>query len=139
MADGVDYGGPRHQRGLQRRGFPSSRNSQAAPRDHSMTTEPADLHEKLRSKTREILTLVANSYGLGDVNSLEPSRLKQVSEEIVEIIEQHDQALNEGETPEEWRALDDRLGRTEIGRLLQERHEIAEQILDAEDDEDDED
>ena len=100
-----------------------------------MTTEPADLHEKLRSKTREILTLVANSYGLGDVNSLEPSRLKQLSEEIVEIIEQHDEALNEGNPPEEWRALDDRLGRTEIGRLLQERHEIAAQILDDEDDE----
>ena len=104
-----------------------------------MPTDITDLHEKLRSKTREILTLVANSYGLGAVSSLEPSRLEQLNEEVEEIIEQHDEALNEGETSEEWRALDEGLARTEIGRLLQERHEIAEQILDAEDDEDDED
>ena len=104
-----------------------------------MPTDITDLHEKLRSKTREILTLVATSYGLGDVNSLEPSRLEQLNEEVEEIIEQHDEALNEGETSEEWRALDERLARTEIGRLLQERHEIAEQILDAEDDDDDDD
>jgi predicted Zn-dependent peptidase len=104
-----------------------------------MSTELTELHAKLRSKTREILTLVANSYGLGAVSSLEPSRLEQLNEEVEEIIEQHDEALNEGETSEEWRALDERLARTEIGRLLQERHEIAEQILDAEDDEDDDD
>ena len=102
-----------------------------------MSAETTDLHAKLRSKTREILTLVANSYGMGDVNSLEPSRLEQLNEEIDEIIEQYDEALNDGKTPEEWRALDESLARTEIGRLLQERHEIAEQILDAEDDEDD--
>jgi hypothetical protein len=37
-----------------------------------MSAENTDLHAKLRSKTREILTLVAKSYGMGDVNSLEP-------------------------------------------------------------------
>ena len=101
-----------------------------------MPTDITDLHEKLRSKTREILTLVANSYGLGDINSLEPSRLEQLNEEIEEIIDQHGEALLEGDSQEEWRALDERLAQTEIGRLLQERHEIAEQILDAEDDDD---
>ena len=104
-----------------------------------MSTELTELHAKLRSKTREILTLVANSYGLGAVSSLEPSSLEQLNEEVDEIIEQHDEALNEGETSEEWRALDERLAATEIGRLLQERHEIAEQILDADDDDDDDD
>ena len=104
-----------------------------------MSAETTDLHAKLRSKTREILTLVANSYGLGAVSSLEPSSLEQLNEEVDEIIEQHDEALNEGETSEEWRALDERLAATEIGRLLQERHEIAEQILDADDDDDDDD
>ena len=99
-----------------------------------MPTEPTDLHAKLRSKTQEILTLVATSYGLGDVNSLEPSRLEQLNEEIEEIIEQHEEALLEGDTPEEWRALDERLARTDIGRLLQQRHEISEQILDLQDD-----
>ena len=38
--------------------------------------------------------------------------------------------MYESDTPEEWRALDERLAGTEIGRLLQERHAIAEQILD---------
>jgi len=113
------------------------RSHQTNPwRGDTMSTELTELHAKLRSKTREILTLVANSYGLGAVSSLEPSRLEQLNEEVEEIIEQHDEALNEGETSEEWRALDERLARTEIGRLLQERHEIAEQILDAEDDDD---
>ena len=92
------------------------------------------LRAKLGDKTQEILKLVASSYGLGDVGSLKPSRLQQLQEEIEEIVEQHDEALNEGDTPEAWRALDERLSRTEIGRLLQERHEIAEQILDLQDD-----
>jgi hypothetical protein len=35
---------------------------------------------------------------------------------------------------QKWRALDQRLAQTEVGRLLQERHEIAEQILDLGDD-----
>jgi hypothetical protein len=92
-----------------------------------------------RRRNRQLLALVANSYRLGAVSSLEPGRLEELNEEIEEIIEQHDEALNEGDTSEAWRALDERLARTEIGRLLQERHEIAEQILDAEDDEDDDD
>ena len=94
------------------------------------------LQAKLGDKTQEILKLVASSCGLGDVGSLEPSKLQQLHEEIEEIVEQHDEALNEGDTPEEWRALDERLSRTEIGRLLQERHEIAEQLFDLEDDDD---
>jgi hypothetical protein len=94
------------------------------------------LQAKLGDKTQEILKLVASSYGLGDVGALEPSKLQQLHEEIEEIIEQYDVALNEGETPEEWRALDERLAKTEIGRLLQERHEIAEQLFDLQDDDD---
>jgi hypothetical protein len=94
------------------------------------------LHAKLGDKTQEILKLVASSYGLGDVNSLEPSKLEQLDEEIEEIIDQHEEALLEGDSPEEWRALDERRAQTEIGRLLQERHEIAEQLFDLEDDDD---
>ena len=93
------------------------------------TKELRVLHAKLGDKIEEILKLVASSYKLGDVGSLEPSKLQQLTEEIEEIIERHE-ALYEGDTPEEWRALDERLAGTEIGRLLQERHAIAEQILD---------
>ena len=45
------------------------------------------LYAKLGDKTQEILKLVASSYGLGDVGSLEPSRLHQLQEEIEEIVE----------------------------------------------------
>jgi hypothetical protein len=88
------------------------------------------LQRKLGDKTQEILKLVANSYGLGDVASLDASQLQRLNEEIDDIIDQHEETLLEGDTVEEWRALDERLARTEIGRLLQERHEISEQILD---------
>jgi hypothetical protein len=94
------------------------------------TKELRVLHAKLGDKIEEILKLVASSYKLGDVGSLEPSKLQQLTEEIEEIIEGHDEAWYEGDAPEEWRTLDERLAGTEIGRLLQERHAIAEQILD---------
>ena len=99
-----------------------------------MPPELTDLRTKLRIKTREILTLVANSYGLGDINALEPSKLEQLNEKIEEIIVKHEEALIEGDSPEAWRALDERLAQTEIGRLLQERHKTSEQILDLLDD-----
>ena len=59
-----------------------------------------------------------------------------LNEEIEELIDQYDEALLESDSPGAWRALDERLAQTKIGRLLQERHEISEQILDLQDDED---
>jgi hypothetical protein len=91
------------------------------------------LQTKLKDKRLEILKLVANAYGVEDVASLDASRWQRLNEEIEELIDQYDEALIESDSPEAWRALDERLGQTKIGRLLQERHEIAEQILDAED------
>ena len=96
-----------------------------------------DLVAKLREETQEIRKLVAIAYGWGDVASLGASKLQQLNSDVEEIIDQHEEALLEGETPQEWHALDERLARTEIGRLLQERHEIEEQIFEAEEDEDD--
>ena len=93
-----------------------------------------ELHTKLEDKNAEILKLVATSYGLGDVGSLEPSKLHQLEEEVEEIIEQHEEALLEGDTVEEWRALDERLAKTEVGQLLQARFEICDQILDLQED-----
>jgi hypothetical protein len=80
-------------------------------------------------KTQEILKLVANTY--------DASQWQRLNEEIEELIDQYDEALIESDSPEAWRALDERLAQTKIGRLLQERHEIAEQILDAEEDDED--
>ena len=95
------------------------------------------LQRRLRDKTQEILKLVANTHGVEDVASLDASQLQRLNEEIKEIIDQYDEALLENDSPEAWRALNERLARTKIGRLLQERHEIAEQILDAEEDDED--
>jgi hypothetical protein len=92
------------------------------------------LQRKLGDKTQEIL---ANTHGVEDVASLDASQLQRLYEEIEEIIDQYDEALLENDSPEAWRALDEWLARTKIGRLLQERHEIAEQILDAEEDDED--
>ena len=87
------------------------------------------LYTMLEDETQEILKLVASRYGLGDIGSLETSKRQQLEEEI-EGIERHEYALLEGATVEEWRALDERLAKTEIGQLLQARHAISEQILD---------
>ena len=99
--------------------------------------EISALYTKLQDKTQEILKLVATSYGLGDLDSLEPSKQQQLEDEIEEIIAQHEDALHEGDAVEEWRALDERLAKTEIGQLLQERHEIEQQILDLRDEDND--
>ena len=100
------------------------------------TDQISALSAKLRDKTQEILKFVAKTYGLGDVASLEANKLQQLKSEVDEVIDQYEEALLEGDTPEEWRALDERLAQTAIGRLLQEHHEINEQILDLQDDED---
>lgn len=89
-----------------------------------------DLNAELRGKTREILELVAIAYGWGDVASLDASRLEQLKHDVEQIIDQHEEALFEGDTSEEWYSLDERLAQTAIGRLLQERHEISDLILD---------
>ena len=62
-----------------------------------------------------------------------------MDEEVDEIIENHDDAINEGDTVEEWRALDERLATSAVGRLLQELREISEKLLDHGFDPDDDD
>jgi hypothetical protein len=76
---------------------------------------------------------VWSAFGLGDVNDLDPPALRRLEEDIEGMIEEHEEALVEGDTIEEWQARDRRLAETEIGRLMQEHHEIAEQILDLSD------
>ena len=91
------------------------------------------LRDLLRDKDDEILRFVATAYGLEDLDGLDASVRLGLQEEVEEIIEDHEEALIEGDTVEEWKALDQRLNATELGRLLQGRHEIAEQILDLRD------
>jgi hypothetical protein len=79
--------------------------------------------------SKRTLELVAIAYGWGDVASLDASRLQQLNHDVEQIIDQHEEELFEGDRSEEWHPLDERLAQTAIGRLLQERHEINDQIL----------
>jgi hypothetical protein len=99
-----------------------------------MNEREQELRRSLNVKTREIECLVAKALEFGDINDLDPPTLHRLELEVEQLIEQHEGALLEGDTIEEWDALDQRLAKTEIGRLLQERNEIAEQILDYLDD-----
>ena len=92
-----------------------------------------ELLRKLYSKTREIEALVANAYQLGDIKHLAPEALQRLKEKVQAMIDAYEEALLKGKEGEEWHALDTRLSQTEVGRLLQERDEIAEQILDLRD------
>src|ERR1700753_2959563 len=84
------------------------------------------------SKISEILTFVAKSYELGDFDALDPTKQEQLRNEVEGLVDEHNAAISAAE-PIEMASLDARLNRTEIGRLLNELHEIDEEILDIQD------
>jgi hypothetical protein len=88
------------------------------------------LRRKLNAKTHEIETLVASTYGLGDINDLDRAALHGLETEVEKMIEEYENSLLDGESVEKWRAQDARLAGTAIGQLLQARHGIAAEILD---------
>jgi hypothetical protein len=67
---------------LRNRKNDSSRTNQRSP-------------EKAWRQNAGILKLVANSYGLGDVASLDASHLQRLNEEIDDIIDQHEETLTD--------------------------------------------
>jgi DNA-binding transcriptional regulator YbjK len=81
------------------------------------------LHSLLDAKDNEIATALVRFLGRS---------LTQATEEAKQIIDQYE-ALAADETTEEWAAREKRITESEIGRLLQQRHEIREQILDLRD------
>jgi hypothetical protein len=97
-----------------------------------MSGRELELLRDLGAMMREIESVVAKAYGI-DVDHLDPSARRRLEHEVEALIEEHEEALHQRDTVEEWRALDRRLAQTEIGRLLQESHAIAEQILDLRD------
>jgi hypothetical protein len=92
--------------------------------------EREELHRQLLSKHEEIAALVAVTFGLGRLEDLTEKQRQELDGEVDQMIESHDEALYEGDTPEEWEALDKRLNATPVGRLLQEYHEISESFQD---------
>ena len=87
-------------------------------------------------KLAEILTFMARSYGLGDVEALNSAQQASLREEAEGMIDEHIAAISDAE-PIEMASLDARLNRSEVGRLLNELHEIDEQLLDIQDEDDD--
>jgi hypothetical protein len=81
-----------------------------------MRTEKQLLRE-LQAKDAELVTLVANVFGLGDLNEIDDGRRK-------ELIRKAGEVIIEGE-PENRQMID---------RLLAERREISELIFDLRDD-----
>jgi hypothetical protein len=91
--------------------------------------ELTDLYVRLDAKEAEIWAFVANQLGYDVSNEEHRERLE---DEVEDLIEEFEAALMEGETVEEWQAQESRRKATAIGRLMLERQEIAEWIVDAE-------
>ena len=83
-------------------------------------------------KLAEILAFMARSYGLGDFEALNAARQASLREEAEGMIDEHSAATSDAE-PVEMASLDARLNRSEVGRLLNELHEIDEELLDIQD------
>jgi hypothetical protein len=83
------------------------------------------IHAKLGDKDREILQWVVKSFGLGDVSTFKPNRLRCFSNDFDDFLGM----LLEGYGRADWLVPDERIARTDIGRLLQQRREIIEQIF----------
>jgi hypothetical protein len=84
------------------------------------------------NKIAEILAFVAKSYELGDFHTLDASKQENLRDEVEGLIEEHNEAISAAE-PIEMASLDARLNWSEVGRLLNELHEIDEEILDIQD------
>jgi hypothetical protein len=82
------------------------------------------LHAKHTDKNREILKWVVKSFGLGDVSTFKPNRRRRFSGEFDDFLGN----LFEWFGPEDWRVIDERVARTDIGRLVQQRHDIAKEL-----------
>ena len=89
-----------------------------------MRDELENLQQQHRAKTLEIEAAVAQGLG---VSAAESKR------EAANLVDGFENAMMDGKTPKEWRAHEINRAADSTGRLLVERYEIAEQILDIQD------
>jgi hypothetical protein len=85
----------------------------------SQDTE-GELLRQFASKRREIEKVLARADGVADVNDLDTEAMQRLKEKVERLNKFFD----------EWRAIDRQIRGTELGRLVQERHEIEERIRD---------
>ena|ERR1035437_3810521 len=96
-----------------------------------LLTEPTnELYRRLNAKTIEIERMVAKAEGLGDINDLNSTAGDRLSEYVEGLIEEYEEAIID---EDKWEPRNQRLANTEIARLLEERNDIAELILDLRD------
>jgi hypothetical protein len=89
-----------------------------------MSDKLEKLEQQHRAKTLEIEAAVAQALGLG---------AQQAQEEAENLIDGFEKSMMDGQTPKEWQAREINPAAASTGRLLVERYEIAEQILDIQD------
>src|SRR6266478_6932152 len=94
-----------------------------------MMANLGELYRNLEGKEREIATVYAAATGRNAASLSETERFR-LEAEVGELIEEAEEASIEAETMGGWRARDERLATTPVGRLILERQEIEEQILD---------
>ena len=99
-----------------------------------MVKSKKELLKELRAKNNELRAFVSKTLGFGDLANLDKNQRGQIEDEVEDLIEKHDEALHDFDNAEEWKAQESRIAATPIGKLLQEPHEISEQILDLRDD-----
>jgi hypothetical protein len=80
----------------------------------------AKLLRQFATNRREIERVLARADGVPDVNDLDTEAMQRLEEKVERLIKFFD----------EWRAIDRQIRGTELGRLVQERHEIEERIRD---------
>jgi hypothetical protein len=90
------------------------------------------LYNHLAATDREIQNTIATELGIGPIDDLELTERERLEEEVRSLIEFHEDAVLEGDTVEEWHAFDTKLSPSDIGRLMDERTEILEQIIEIE-------
>jgi hypothetical protein len=96
-----------------------------------MTDQEAELLRQLDAKTREIEQELASTLGLADLEVI-----RKEAEELIDHFEEADiDEFDPAKSAEEWLQRDRRIASTQMGRLLQERRELQEKILDLREDE----
>jgi len=86
-------------------------------------TKSCALKRGLAEKNRQIAAEYAGATGR-DIAGLSDDELATLGEEVEDMIDEAEEALADGDTPEDWRAHEERLASTSIGRLILKRHEI---------------
>ena len=92
-----------------------------------MSKSVKELRRALQAKDVEIAAFVSKALGFGDYPGiLNEKQRRQVEEEVGDLIEKHEESLQDLDTAEEWKAQEGKVAATPIGELLEERHEAVE-------------